>query len=97
MNSVLSNPPFYYLSMFKAPKWVITRFNALRRAFFWKDRASSSEGHCLVLWKTVCRSTNEKGLGVLDLENINTALLAKWWWRFLSDRSHLWGPLIEAI
>ncbi len=39
----------------------------------------------------------EGGLGVLDLENMNATLLAKWRWRFLSDKCHLWSSLIEGI
>lgn len=78
VNSVLSNLPMYFFLVFKAPKCVIKRIEALRRAFFWKGRSSVSGGHCLVNWKTVCRSKKEGGLGVMALETMNIALLAKW-------------------
>ncbi len=97
MNSVLTNLSLYFLSLFKAPKWVLRRCEALRRAFFWKRGVSVSGGHCLVKWKTVCKSTSEGGLGILDLENMNTALVAKWWWRLLSNKTHLWRPIIEGL
>lgn len=32
----------------------------------------------------------------MGLENMNLALLSKWWWRFLSDSNHQWSPLIEG-
>ncbi len=96
VNSVLANLPLYHLSLFKAPKWVVKRCESLRRAFFWKGAPSILGGHCLVSWKAVCRSTGEGELGVLDLESMNSALLAKWWWRFLSDRSLLWGLSSKA-
>ncbi len=97
VNSVLSNLPLYYLSMFRAPKWVVRRLEALRRAFFWKGATAVGGGQCLVNWKTVCRSTEEGGLGVLNLENMNVALLAKWWWRFLSEKSLLWGAFLKGV
>lgn len=34
VNSVLTSLPFLYLSIFKAPQWVLQRIEALRRAFF---------------------------------------------------------------
>lgn len=48
-------------------------------------------------WKVVCRSKKEGGLGVKDLEIMNTVLLSKWWWRLFADMNHLWGALINRI
>ncbi len=48
-------------------------------------------------WGVVCRGRKEGGLGILNLESQNFALFAKWWWRYLSPSSHLWGPIIEGI
>ncbi len=36
-------------------------------------------------------------MGVLDLEKMNATLLAKWWWKLLSDQKNLWGPLILGL
>ncbi len=54
-------------------------------------------GQCLVGWKTISRSKKNGGLGVLKLEDMNLALLSKWWWRFFSDKKTLWGPLINSL
>ncbi len=45
----------------------------------------------------MCRSRKDGGLGVLDLGNMNIALLAKWWWKLLSGRNFLWARLITKL
>lgn len=32
-------------------------------------------------WKWICLPKQLGGLGVLDLHNMNIALLLKWWWK----------------
>ncbi|MCI13506.1 ribonuclease H protein [Trifolium medium] len=48
-----------------------------------------------IKWDQVCKSKKESGLGVKNLELFNLALCAKWKWRFLSDQSALWLPLLQ--
>lgn len=97
VNSVLANLLLYFFSIFRAPKWVTNRIEALKRAFFWRGGGSVVGDHYLVWWKEICRSRKEGGLGVLDINNMNLSLLAKWWWMFFTDRNHLWGPLVKDI
>lgn len=88
VNSVLANLPLFFLSVFRAPSWAIRRIEALQSAFFWMGRSTITGGHYLVQWKSMCRSKKKGGLEILDLNNMNIALLAKWWWRFLSSSCH---------
>ncbi|OAY66433.1 LINE-1 retrotransposable element ORF2 protein [Ananas comosus] len=85
VNAVLTNLPLYFLSVFKAPKWVIKRIEALRRDFFWNGVSNSLGKGCLVAWKSVCLSKIQGGLGILDIAIMNRALLIKWWWRFHTE------------
>ncbi len=48
VNSVLSNLPLYFFTVFRAPVWVIRRIDTLRRAFYWNGKKSISRGNCLV-------------------------------------------------
>ncbi len=48
VNSVLSNLPLYFLSIFRAPKWVIRRIDSLWKTFFWRRRSCCTGGLCLV-------------------------------------------------
>jgi hypothetical protein len=36
----------------------------------------------LVVWKHVCNSLEQRGLGISNLNNTNKALLCKWLWRY---------------
>ncbi len=76
-NVVLTSLPLYFFTMFKAPKWVVKRIEALRRDFFWAGGLKEAGRGCLVAWKNVCRRKEEGGMGILDLATMNDALLTK--------------------
>jgi len=38
--------------------------------------------YCLISWKVVCRSKKQGDLSLIDINLINTSLLAKWFVRF---------------
>ncbi len=61
VSDVLSNLPIYYLSVFKAPKWVLRRIDALRRAFFWRGDAVVSRGHCRSGYRSLSDCTTPGG------------------------------------
>lgn len=75
----------------------ITSSRSLEESLFLAKEYNCYGGTLPGQWKTIYRSKNEGGLGVKDLETMNVALLIKWWWRFFSDRNHLWGALIDGI
>lgn len=54
-------------------------YGGVMKGFFWNGWASCKEGVHLVVWKSVCISRNEKGLGVKNLAIMNDAPLTKWW------------------
>ena len=51
----------------------------------------------LVFWDVVCADKSQGELGVLNLKTINSALLAKWWYRFI-DPAVLgkWKEILEV-
>jgi hypothetical protein len=77
LNSVLSSIPIYWMSFYKLPATIRTRIDKLRRRFFWYDGNTVREKITLVSWKKVCRSRKQGGLGVIDIELMNKALLIK--------------------
>jgi hypothetical protein len=52
IKSVLSAMPTYFLTVYKMPKWGISRIDRFRRSFLWKgqDPDNVRGGHCLVNW-----------------------------------------------
>lgn len=96
VNAVLSNLPLYFLSVFKAPKWVIKRLESLRLNFFWNGGFYPSGRGCLIAWKNICRC-KKGGFSILDLAMMNQALLTRWWWKFHTEPELLWNKIIKAL
>jgi hypothetical protein len=50
----------------------------------------------LVAWKTVCKSTKQGGLGVMDIDIMNKSLLGKWLVRYRDPSIHgLWKTILQ--
>ncbi|KAJ3672310.1 hypothetical protein LUZ60_007031 [Juncus effusus] len=96
INSVLSSLSVYYLSVFKFPKWVIKEMDKIRQNFLWKG--NKEKGYNLINWKKVCRPKSGGGLGVLNLEIFNNAMLLKWIWKYFSENHGLqWKTLVYKL
>jgi hypothetical protein len=59
----------------------------------WEERYCKRKYH-LVNWKTVCLPKDHGGLGVLDLEVMNIALLSKWLWKLFNEKG-FWQTILE--
>jgi hypothetical protein len=77
INSSLTNVPLYMLSMYKSPKCVLKKMDIFRKILLWQGGHNHKKYH-LAEWNLVCSPKNMGGLGVLDLQKMNEALLAKW-------------------
>lgn len=47
-------------------------------------------------WCDVIKPISPGGLGMVNLELKNWALLAKWWWRFRVKRDALWRKVVVS-
>ena len=69
----------------------------IKRRFLWKSPSSSSRGYCLAKWKTICRSKDQDGLGIINLRNFSLALKCKLLWQFFTNNPHLkWPNLVRS-
>ncbi|KAI3727188.1 hypothetical protein L1987_66999 [Smallanthus sonchifolius] len=93
---VLDSLPVYYFSLFKAPDKVINKLEKIRRNFLWGGDGINRRIHW-VKWDTVCSPKSAGGLSLGSLKTVNQSLLAKWWWRFISEGNPLWEKVILSI
>jgi hypothetical protein len=93
INSVLTNMVLYMLSFFEVPKGVLKRLDYYRSRFFWQGD-SEKKKYRLARWSIVCRPKEQGGLGIIDLEAKNTALLGKWLFKLLTEDG-VWQTLLR--
>ncbi|KAK1294566.1 hypothetical protein QJS10_CPA16g00701 [Acorus calamus] len=85
LQAVLSNIPVFQLSLFRIPLLILNRIEVICRRFLWGGNVRGLRRVHLVHWDPVCDSKGRGGLGVLNLELFNLALLSKWLWIFSFD------------
>ncbi|WVZ96849.1 LOW QUALITY PROTEIN: hypothetical protein U9M48_042432 [Paspalum notatum var. saurae] len=91
INSVLSSLPMYMMSFFSIPKGVLKKLDYFRSRFFWQgDKNKKKYG--LARWTILCQPKDQGGLGILDLNTKNTALLSKWLYKLLTSDG-LWQQM----
>lgn len=84
------------MSLFKAPKKVVSNLEKLIKDFFWGSKENTSK-IAWVKWKSILKRKDYGGLGIGSIGAINTALLAKWVWRFRTEPNATWVKIIKAI
>lgn len=94
VNSVSSAMPiFFFMSIYVNPNWIREKIDSAGEiSMVWSPEISFEIQSILL---ETCLSTvyslgdrfvslRSRGLGVLDLQTINLALMVKWWWILLS-------------
>nr|GEX00481.1 hypothetical protein [Tanacetum cinerariifolium] len=96
LKSVLGAIPIYRMSIFKVPMKVLQNMESIRSRFF-NGADINSKKPSWVRWKNVMAYKDTGGLGVQSLFALNRALMFKWVWRFISQKSSLWASVIKAL
>jgi hypothetical protein len=97
VQSVLSAMAIFHLMSLDPPPWVLKTIDKIRRAFLWKGTDTVNGGHCLVNWKTICHPKPNGGLGILNLEFMNTAMHVRWAWHLRVGDQKSWCSLASPI
>ncbi|KAK1285493.1 hypothetical protein QJS10_CPB20g00703 [Acorus calamus] len=95
IHAVLSSLPLFFLSVFRVPVGILDRIEVIRRRFLWQGAHEGPRKPHLVAWSTVCLRKEDGGLGILDLRDMNEALLSKWLWRWLCQPEHTWATIVR--
>jgi hypothetical protein len=62
------------MTLFRLPSNVRVKIDKLWRKFLWfGGNPTRKKSYCLVVWKLVCRSYNQGGLGIINLKLMNKA------------------------
>jgi hypothetical protein len=93
INSVLSSLPMYMLSFFSIPKGVIKTLDYFRSRFFWQGDENKKK-YRLAKWSILCQPKDQGGIGILDLNTMNRALLSKWLYKLLTSDG-MWQQLLR--
>jgi hypothetical protein len=94
--SILSTIPSQLLACIKAPKWFYKEIDSRRRSYFWIGSSATSRGHCKVAWDVVCRSVEERGLDIKNLEIQNICLLLKFIHKLHTANNCSWAKWIQS-
>lgn len=89
-NSVLSALPTYTMCSVLLPKTVIKQLDKYRRHCLWRGAKASEKKVAKAAWSIVCTSKNEGGLGVLNLQTHNEALMLKHLHKFFNKHDIPW-------
>ena len=81
------------MSMYLLPKTTSDRLDKQRRSFFWQGGGQKKKYH-LVRWDVINKSKKQGGLGVKNIQKMNTSLLCKWWWK-LEYEEGMWLSIVK--
>jgi hypothetical protein len=96
VNAVFSSLPTYFMCTLKLPKTVIKHIDKFKGQCLWRGADLNAKKPPQVAWKTVCKPKLQGGLGVINLELQNKALLMKNLDKFYNRADISWINIIWA-
>jgi hypothetical protein len=97
VNSILSLLPLHFLCSLKVQKTIINIFDRSRRHCLWAKEEDSTSVNALAAWSLVCRPKRHGGLGIVNLEIQNKALLMKQLHKFYCKVNIPWVKLVWSL
>jgi hypothetical protein len=93
-NAVLTAMPTYYMCTLELPKAIIKQIDKIRKGCLWRGSDVNGRGMPKAAWEMVCKPKEDGGLGIIDLETQNQALLMKNLDKFFNKKDIPWVNLI---
>jgi hypothetical protein len=93
-NSVLTALPTFTMCSIVLPKTVIKQIDKYRRHCLWRGASQNEQKVAKAAWPVVCLPKDEGGLGILDIQTQNEALILKHLHKFFNKQCLPWVELI---
>ena len=77
VNSILSSLPTYFMCTLVLPKGIIEVIDRAHRRCLWRKDENKVRVNSLASWEMVCQPKDKGGLGIINLQVQNRALLLK--------------------
>ena len=97
VNSVMSALATYLMCSLKLNKTFLKSVNRARRHCLWDKREDSTSFAGLAAWDMVCKPKEKGGLGIINLELQNNALLLKQLHKFFERKDIPWVQLVWSL
>lgn len=96
VNSLFSALPTYYMCSLVIVPSVIHQIDRFRKHCIWSKGDISRRGTCLAAWELMCRPKEEGELGIINIQNQNSATLMKFLDKFYNHADAPWVNLTWA-
>ncbi|KAG7582071.1 Ribonuclease H-like superfamily [Arabidopsis suecica] len=95
IKSVAAALPTYVMSCFRLPKTITSKLTSAVAKFWWSSNSDSRGMHWMA-WNKLCNSKSEGGLGFRNVDDFNSALLAKQLWRLITVPDSLFAKVFKG-
>lgn len=97
VNSVFSAMPTFYMCTITLSPQVVKQIDRYRKHCLWSGGDIHKKGSCLAAQEPACRSKEEGGLGIINIQNQNKALLLKFLDKFYNHADIPWVKLTWSV
>ncbi|KAG7556675.1 Reverse transcriptase domain [Arabidopsis suecica] len=95
IKSVAAALPTYVMSCFRLPKTITSKLTSAVANFWWSSNGASRGMHWMA-WDKLCINKSEGGIGFRNVDDFNSALLAKQWWRLITVPDSLFARVFKG-
>ncbi|KAL9840753.1 putative RNA-directed DNA polymerase [Arabidopsis thaliana] len=95
IKSVAAALPTYVMSCFRLPKAITSKLTSAVAKFWWSSNGDSRGMHWMA-WDKLCSSKSDGGLGFRNVDDFNSALLAKQLWRLITAPDSLFAKVFKG-
>ncbi|GAB2280059.1 hypothetical protein Dimus_039392 [Dionaea muscipula] len=78
------------------PMGVAREVEMLQTNFLWGGSITKKKIH-LVKWEKLTYPKNKGGLGIRSIKGVNICLLFRWFWKFSTEKTTIWGSVVRAV